>query len=74
MNIGDVVKSSEFVMHKGEFVEMFHVVAETRRDPYGDLYLRLDPPGPIPKGNQSSPDDDPDWTLACRVDAVSKVI
>ncbi len=74
MNIGDVVKSSEFVMHKGEFVEVFHVVAETRLDPCGALYLRLDPPAPMPKGNQSSPDDDPDWILACRVDTVSKVI
>ena len=76
MNIGDVVKSSEFLMYKGESgetVEKIHVVAETRIDNYGDLQLRLDPPGPEPTGNQSSPDDEPGWTPAFRVELLSKV-
>ena len=75
MNIGDVVKSSEFLMYKGESgetVEKIHVVAETRIDNYGDLQLRLDPAGPEPTGNQSSPDDEPGWTPAFRVELLSK--
>jgi hypothetical protein len=73
MNIGDVVKSSEFSMHSGESVEKIHVVAETRIDTYGDLQLRLDPPGPEPSGNQVLPDDEPGWTPAFRVELLSKV-
>jgi len=73
MNIGDVVKSTDFIIDTGESVESFHVVAETRIDAYGDLQLRLDPPGPEPSGNQTSPDDEPGWTKAFRVELVSQV-
>ena len=73
MNIGDVVKSSEYIMYKDEYVEKFHVVAETKADAYGDLILRLDPPGPEPSGHEMSPFDEPGWTKAFRVELVSQV-
>mgnify|MGYP003122514947 FL=1 len=72
MDIGDLVKSSEFLMYKGESVEQLHVITEKRIDMYGDLQLRLAPPGPEPTGHQSSPDDEPGWTPAFRVELVSQ--